>query len=656
MHRSHRRFTRTLTIGTAAAFGLSGLFIAPAAFAAAPDAVAPTSGAEYTAQSKLLLTDDTVQAVGRDANGNVVVVKIAGESSELSAFSDSYSNVVVKEIGGPLESTAATDVVGGAGYFSPTGPTSVASCSVGFSAWSPTGAPAVITAGHCADDGANTETFLSVPALDAAGEGVAPLAPLGDFGFSQYGGPGNSAGAEDATSTDIAVIDVTNANLDLVPAVSPWTDLTDLSTGAIPITSVGKITPGIPVSKSGRTTGFSTSSDIDIVDGLARVGDRIVYGFGVNNLEATFGDSGGAVFQGNTAVGLVSGVSTDTTGPAYMWGTDLQNGLQYTGGYTVALALTAPTLTAPLDGGDVERGTPVNGTGPASSTITITPETGAAWTVPTDANGAFSFIAPNALGEYAFTLSAKKGFDVSPTTSVSVNVVPAPLQAPAITSPEGGSSSTSPVTAIKGTAVPGATVTLTGDVTGTTVANAAGDWSVDADLSYGLDYTVTATQALEGQVSPSATIAFNVVPTAAVITTPADGATFANSEAPTSATGTGITGATITLIQNGGEAKTTTVVDGRWSIALSASQVGGNTLLVTQSIDGIATVTQSGYTLAAPAVAVAPPAPTTPNVEDPRLANTGTDLLPMGGLAAALLLAGAAFLALRKIRIGSVKN
>jgi hypothetical protein len=664
MHRFHRRFNRSLTIGTAAAFGLSGLFIAPAAFAATPGADAPVAGSAYAQQAQELLADEAVQAVGRDAAGNVVVVvKTAADSGELKAFTGKYSNVVVHEIGGAIDSSATTDVVGGAGYFSPKTETSGAVCSVGFSGWSPTGAPAVITAGHCTDDGANKETYLTVPSLDAAGGSIDVTEKLGNFGFSQYGGVGNTIGEQNTDSTDIAVIDVTNDKLDLKPAVSDWSSVAseDLSKSTIAIKAIGSAVAGQPVSKSGRTTGYSTDASVDVVDGWAKVSGRLVYGFGTYGLESIEGDSGGAMFQGNTAVGVVSGgYQAEGNEPSFVWGTDLKNALAHTGGYTVAIAISAPVLTAPADGGEVLRGATISGTGPASTKVIVTPTDGAASEVTTDASGNFSFTAPGTLGKYSFSLQAKSGFNKSSTNTYAVNVVAAPLAAPVITSPADGSASNSDITSITGTAVPASKVTLTGDVTGTTTTNSAGAWSIKADLSYGMDYSVSAVQALDGQTSPIATSTFSVVPAAAAIITPANGAEFANDKAPTKITGTGINGAIISVTLNGTKLGTTQVENGAWSLALRGSVDGVNAIVVTQTIAGIATTTESSYTVAAAAVAAVPtpaaPAAPAPGADDPRLAYTGVDMLPAGGLAAALMLAGIAFLAIRKKRIGTIEN
>jgi len=651
MLRSPRRFSRSLSIGTAAALGLSGLFIAPSAFAATTSA--PVVGSDFAKYAQQLLTDDVVQAVGRNGAGKLVIVKTPESSSEVDEFTAANPGVIVQEISEPIETTAANDVVGGAGYYTDISATEGGLCSVGFTGWSPTGAPAVITAGHCAPDGATPDTFLTLPAGDATGndEDVELMAELGTFNFAQYGGVGGTVGNEDTNSIDIGVIDVTNPALNLEPEVTTWENTADLSIGAIPITAVGKVNGALPIAKSGRTTQYSTApaANIFITEGYAKISGRNVYGFGVFDLESTQGDSGGAIFQGGTAVGVVSG-GAEAVGNQrqFVWGSDLTNALTHTGGYTVALTVAAPTLTSPANGGTVERGALITGTGPVSSTISVDAATGADFEVPTDAAGAFSFPAPAQLGAYAFTLQAAIGFSESPTNSYAVTVVPAPLLAPVITSPANGSSSTTNITAITGTAVPGSTITLTGDVTGTTTTTGAGTWSVETDLSYGLDYSVSVTQAFEGQTSPVATSTFNVVPAAAVITTPPNGSTWAAADAPTSISGTGIDGATITLIHNGGAAVTTTVVDGVWSFALGASRVGGNTFVVTQSIDGVATVTEAGYTVVAAAVAAVP--------GDPTLAATGADLMPAGGIAALLLLAGAAFLAIRKKRFGAVQN
>ncbi|RFA07582.1 hypothetical protein B7R21_15470 [Subtercola boreus] len=664
----------------AASLGLGGLLAAPAAFANTAATPAPVSGDAYQEQAAALLSDPAVQAVGRDASGNVVVVKVAGSDSsgQLDAFDARFDNVVVKSVSAPLTDYSTDDVVGGAGYFAPDdpeAPSTGAACSIGFSAWSPSGKPAVLSAGHCTSDGAASDTYLTLPSGDEAGGGAttdfAIVGALGTFGFSQYGGIGNTKGTNNKDSIDIAVIDLTNKDPTTLPEVTDWTtsESEDLSKSTKTITSVGTAEVGKAVAKSGRTTGYTDGATVDVVDGWANVGGRIVYGFG-SALVADHGDSGGAVFQGTKAVGILSGGSPATgSEPAFMWASDLPNDLAHTDGYTVKLAISAPTLTAPADGGNVERGAGISGTAPISSTVIITPKTGDAFTVDTDANGAFSFPAPSDLGTYEFTAQAKSGFNTSSKKSFSVKVVPVPLKAPVITSPADGSSVVTSLTEVTGTGTPGTKITVKGDVQGTDTVDGSGNWSVPADLSYGTVYSIDVTQSAEGQTSPVATSVFSVIPTQVGIITPVAGSTLANADKPASATGAGITGATISATVNGVSVPgSTTVVDGKWSIVLGDTVVvGANDLVVRQSIDGASSEARITFTVqAAAGTPTATPAPTPGNGGSSGggngsgsgsgsgsgtgggLAHTGLEVTGISVLAAIMLALGSAFLVTRR--------
>lgn len=663
------RLRRALALGTAAAFGLGGLFAAPA-FAETAPSDAPTSGATYEANSLEILAADGVEAVGRDADGNIVILATS-ESEEANAFAAEHDNVVIKKIASGFDSLAATDVVAGAGYAAPIDAESVALCSIGFTGWSPTGEPAVISAGHCTSDGTLSQTLLTVPAQDEAGGGTQPaaLSPLGTFGFSQYGGPGNTPGAVGAEdSVDISVIDVTNTTLDLQPKVTDWTNTADLSASATEISAVGAFDPSKPVSKSGRTTGLTTGSFSGIADGWAEVGDnRFVKGFALN-LVSDQGDSGGAIFQGETAVGILSGGGETEDGTPLTWAADLQAGLALTGGYTVALALDAPVLTSAANGAQVERGATISGTAPAGSTVTVTPGAGNPFPATVDAAGNWSFAAPTTIGAYSFEVQAKKGFDTSGVSGYTLNVVKAPVAAPAITSPTDGSIVETSLTTITGTGLPLAQISVTGDVTGTAVVGDNGVWSVPADLGYG-NYTVSATQTFEEETSPVATSDFTVAPVAPSISTPADGSKFAAGAAPTSSSGVGLAGATVTVTVNGkvvgtdeipgpvlekgitaaAEITPAALPGDNWEVALASSIVtGSNVISVTQTVDGITSAAAtSTVTLAAVA------GPGTPGGNGDGLAVTGApDMLPIG-IAAWLLIAGgiAAAVIVRKRRL-----
>ncbi|WP_080575427.1 LPXTG cell wall anchor domain-containing protein [Microbacterium testaceum] len=655
-----RNMKRVGWAGASAALALAATgFIAPtAAFAGDAESTAPTSGPQFDAAAKALLSsDDQVKIVGADGNGNVVVYTTADEANlkgEPRAFVDNNANVILKKLDSAPKKAASTDVVGGAGYFGLVSGNSGYSCSVGFSGFTPTGAPAVISAGHCTQDGEIGEVSLTVPRSDTAGGGgqgpVELSHTLGDFGFSQFGGPGNTAGADGAAdSVDISVIDITNKDLDLKPEVTDWTNVDDLSASTFPIKSVGEAQVG-PFAKSGRTTGY-TQGNIEIVNGWLDVEGRWVHGFG-GPIDVIQGDSGGPMWQGDKAVGVTSALF-DYQGVRYGWGADLLSGLAQTDGYTVEVQVDAPKLTTE-DGSTVTTGSNISGTAQANTKLVVTPEKGDAFTIDVDGSGNWSFAVPERLGEYAFTLQSTSGYSKSSTVDASVNVVP---QAPAFTSPADGSSTVSEVTKISGTGLAGATVTLTGDVKATAKVGADSTWSVEADLNEG-SYKVNATQARDGVTSASASVSFAVIPAQPTIDGIVDGSSYSDSAIPTKVSGTGETGADITVSLNGAEVGTTTVKSGKWTVAFADALAPGDyTVVATQTVNGQSNSTSVSFSVAAAPGPSPSPSPSTPSTPGPTPGPQGTlpktgasDPAPLALGAAALLLGGLGAVGYRRFR------
>ncbi|CAH0254084.1 hypothetical protein SRABI98_03329 [Microbacterium sp. Bi98] len=699
---------RPLALTAATTLALSGLFLgAPAAFAEdstdAPSQDAPAQVLKTKAELDKVGTD--MVAVGQTADGgNVVVVTAdsASADSEITqiAATEGFPDAAVVKVDRVLSAFDEGDVVGGQGYLSVSPdldgflanePGSAAwSCSVGFAAFTPTGDPALLSAGHCAFDESGeplTDTTLTVPGDEPAVGGTPSLPAsvelLGTFGFAQFGGGDGGLGSNgDTTATDISVIDIDEAaGWNPVPAVTDWTtagdSLSSLADSVIAIKSVAAPALG-EVNKSGRTTGFTTGvvDGDDILDGWASIDGHWVQGFS-SNTPAAPGDSGGAVIQGNAAVGVISGGSEATaTEEQFTWATSLVTALPKTNGYQVALDLDAPVITSPTDGAEVQPGTAITGTAVGAAKVTVS-GFGADQTVDV-VDGAFSVVGPVELGEQTISVRARTGFSSSETVSIDVTVVPAPLVAPVITSPADGSTANETVTAISGTGLPATAITVTDaetdDVLGTTEVAADGSWTVDGlTLEYG-SHSVVVTQTRDDEVSPEATASFSVIPVSPAVTSVTNGAEFAHNDGPSGLAGTGIDGATVTVKLNGAEPAsantaalagtfaaasgtfTATVEDGAWSVDFGAALESGTyTVTATQAIDGVSSApTDLAFAvLAAPVAGGGGAAPGDGGAAAPGdggLAVTGADMLvPLSAAAIALaLLSGGLLLVVRR--------
>lgn len=725
---------RSLALTAAATLTLGGLvFAAPAVAAETTPAPTPTASSTPEASStpaaketaapketeapETKITEEQVDkaadeaaaaeveivAVGVNAQGDDVIVvtedSVATSKGEnaVDAFADSVDakNAEIVTVPAALEAWAEGDVVGGQGYMTETG----GACSIGFSAYTPDGAPALLSAGHCAFDenGDKTSlTALTVPSEEPAVGGPGWVLPeptviLGEFGFAQFGGPGYTSGAEkDPTSIDISVIDINEAGgWNPLPAVTDWSTageaLDSLAEGSVKVTSVGEPTYG-SVSKSGRTTGFTTGTidpSLDILDGWAEIVDgngngHWVRGFS-SDVEGAPGDSGGAVIQGNTAVGLISGGKPGV----FTWAASLTKSLEFTDGYTVALSIDKPKIDA---GDTAVRGDVITGTVPSNNakSVIITRDGGEPTSVDV-VDGKFSFKLENK-GEFSYTFTAVNGYSRSATTTWDVKVVPPAVAAPVITSPADGSTLAAPLTSISGTGVAGHTVevSLGDDSSGDSFAPVTvaedGTWTIDglSVESYG-EYTVTAQQFRNAdEFSSVVKSTFTLAPAAPAITSIFDGQVFGPTAGPTGLSGTGIEGATVKVALNGVDAASATavaalaaesgsyratVVDGKWSIDFEAAlEPGSYTVRAVQTVDGVnsATAAELAFSVSAPAPAPAPAPGGNGGGEAPsaggdgELATTGMDTtvtLTASAGALALISAGIVLLIVRRRKL-----
>ena len=380
-------------------------------------------------------------------------------------FVSRYANVRLEK--GTAVKTEA-DVFGGQGFFVD----GMMRCSTGFSAFGPTGLPLVLTAGHCAQDGSAKAAGLEPLNWAAASKSpvptpwpVPPLAPLGTFGFSQFGGLNNAAVTAGGPSggTDIAVIKDIASGLNLEPAATTWGDPKTPD----PVKIVGTKAPvqGDPVCRSGRTTGwkcgFIDSIAILMMPGSKSVPPdynndlRPVRAFDSASVTSGAGDSGGPWISGNYAVGTHTGAESLNGVQTRAIAATLQNSLaSIPGGAQLELFLNKPAVTAPAPGATFDAGQTVTGmvaAAPASavaagSKVKVTLAGKAPFEVPVKADGSWSFTAPpSGSGPLRFTAETVNGF--SSSGAVAFEFAAAPPAAATVASPPLRAVGSSPVSA-----------------------------------------------------------------------------------------------------------------------------------------------------------------------------------------------------------------
>ncbi len=354
-----------------------------------------------------------------------------------SEFVARYANVVLEK-GGPIASEE--DFLGGQGYRIDGGIV----CSAGFSGFSPDGKPLVLTAGHCADDGAARLAEVTLPAGEPAGGYLSESAvtgELGTFGFSQFGGPGNSRITDPANpgapGTDIAVIASIRAGLDLIPAATRWEDPADLGAASVPIVGTAAPLEGQAVCRSGRTDGWSCGTvdevGIYVVGGSSGDPDdlRSFRGFLSTSVQSSGGDSGGPWISGNYAVGTHSAGNARSSTDNFAVAATLEQSLAVLPGVQLRLFLNKPLLAGPLPVGPIVAGQRIAGRLAAAPATDVPAGTQVRITLPgrepvdvaPDADGNWSFTAPESATQ--FTAQAINGFSRSGLSTFNTDPSPA---------------------------------------------------------------------------------------------------------------------------------------------------------------------------------------------------------------------------------------
>lgn len=550
-----------------------------------------------------------VVAYGVNADGDAVLITTddSSEAPQAARALESFAQqvgaedeLIVQTVAIRPVAFAANDVVGGAGYLSASASSYLGYCSVGFTAWSADYEPIILSAGHCTGDGAAIDAALTDSTEEPAngGSGGAPIAFLGDFGFSQFGGIGNAPidpndfnpdgslkpGAEpDPEATDISVIEDIDLALNLLPEVTTWENASDLSADTVKVKSAGGNPAVAAVQKSGRTTGFTEGvvSGTDIVDGWTIIEDRWVRGF-QSNVPAAPGDSGGAVLQGTRALGVISGgiAADDNNGVQFTWAASLDRALPHLPeGTEVALDIDAPTVSI-ANGASVAGGSQIIVSAPSNATsvsIMTGPSSGDSAQV---VDGQVVLTAPSTPGDYSWSFAAANGKSFSASVDLDFSVT---LGAPTVNNVD----STATSVTLTGTGAAGAEITLAGDITGTTEVDETGNWTFPTDLEIG-EYGFTVKQELNGQESSTVNGSVIVRPVALEVTSIENGKIFAHDAAPSEIAGTGIPGAAVALTINGVAYQAEVDENGAWSISFSAALVPGDySVSAVQTVNGV---------------------------------------------------------------------
>ncbi|WGW13913.1 hypothetical protein LWF01_09300 [Saxibacter everestensis] len=501
-----------------------------------------------------------------------------------------------------ISPAAANDLPGGHGYItSNKGGTPSGICSAGFNGFDKDGKPVVITAGHCnsgkagdpAAYGQGGKTNLENPAKPNE-----LTKDLGAWGPSIFAGAYNGASDGD---TDIGIVTVTNGQLNPVAKVTDWKNKNDLASSGPNVNGVVDPTVGAPVCKSGRTT-FWTCDKIDELltfeVGITPTKTQKVEGFR-SNAEANAGDSGGSQISGTNAVGITSAVANKGTNPdgTYIlenppvtFATGLKDALgKLPSGYTVKQHVATPTVTTKK----VESGGNIKGTAPKGSTVVVTAG-GQSQNVDVDGDGNWTIKAPNALGDYNFSVKAKKGFNESASVDATVKVVAEVIDDVTITTPKDGSKVSVSDSKLKfeGEGENDAAVKITDSASDVTASATVKDGKWTAELSDKLkvgEHKFTATQTVGNETSTaSVTVTVTKDPAAKVtITSPEDGQKFQDDDPNIKFTGAGEDGADIKLSYEDGKTWTAKVTDGAWEIKLGDTlKAGEYTFTAAQTVDG----------------------------------------------------------------------
>ena len=543
----------SLALAAAAALSLGSAFVAGPAAADAPQTLNVQSENQV---QEALSNVGGVNAYG--VRGGTLNVGVTNpDSPEAKELADEFDNVNVVKAAKNIEPQAKNDIVGGAGYLVKTA-SGGGACSTGFSGWDDDGDPVILTAGHCSKnineksgkivgDSTVDQTEQPSTAPAAGGEGFVQSGNgvIGEWGYHKYGG--TQLKGSDSTKwpqpkagdIDFAVINVDEGKYGVKSGITDWTTAknNDLAEATSDITTVGSHSNG-EISKSGRTTGLTTGTvfkDYNKKFDFQNVGGYWVHGFAVlSPIAKPFsqpGDSGGGVFQGDKAVGVISGGGPYDASNEFGWVADLDYSIEKSGvGFNLEQP-EAPNVKAPkVSNQTIEPKGEVKGKAKAGLDVEVswkssegsTAKGAGNETVVADENGVFKLEGPETEGDYDFSAVAVDEFDGEEIRSKTANfdVTVEKKKEETATPKVDVSEPVKPGAKITGTTDPGAEVTIDAEAKKsgsqiasqvdpgtpeTVTADDSGQFEFSAPSQEG-EYVLTVTAEAEGKESASTTV------------------------------------------------------------------------------------------------------------------------------------------------------
>jgi len=500
---------------------------------------ATVTGTSWTFTSIVPLTEGshTVTATATDAAGNTatdsntftvdttaptVAVTTPADGSSINNTTPTYTGTVSDNGPGPYTVAITVDgtplgnatVTGGTWTFTPTVPLA--------------DGPHMVTA-TATDAAGNTATDSNTFTVDAIAPAVAVTAPAEGSSINDTT-PAYSGTVEAGATVVISVDGVVVGNATVTGTTWTFTQPTPLAEGPHTVTATATDVAGNTATDSNTFTVDVTAPTVAVTAPAegAQTNDTTPAYSGTVEAGATVVITVDGVVLGNATVTGNTWTFTPTTplaeGPHTVTATATDAaGNTATDSNTFTVDTTppaAPVVSTPANGSTIADNTPTyTGTAEPGSTVTISVDGTVVGTATADSSGNWSFTPVTGLtnGSHSVNATATDAAgNLSPVSNTNTFTVDATIPvAPVVTGPPNGTVTSDSTPTISGTAPANSTVTVfvDGTAVGTTLSDAAGNWTFTpttplADGPH--DITATTTNAAGNTSPPSNTVRITI--------------------------------------------------------------------------------------------------------------------------------------------------